>query len=56
MKKKAKKLVLAKETVRSMGAVVGGTNETYTCGNTCSVCPASRQIACFNSQQASCTC
>lgn len=63
MKKKTKKLVLAKETVRSIGVATGGTNETYTCGctytcgNTCGgVCTASRMIACFNTQQASCTC
>lgn len=62
MKKKTKKLALAKETVRNLGVAVSGGSATatdactYTCGNSCgSVCPGSRMIACFNTQQATCT-
>jgi len=60
-KKNMKKLVLAKETLRSIDRAMGGgfTDDTCTntCGNTCGTCSgASRLIACFNTQQTSCTC
>jgi len=60
-KKKMKKLVLAKETLRSIDLAVGrGLTDgtcTNTCGNTCGTCTGgSRYIACFNTQQTSCTC
>lgn len=68
MKKKTKKLVLAKETVRSLGetdlAVPRGANTTActgTCGVTCFnsdviTCGGSGNIACFATQQSSCPC
>jgi len=54
MKKQTKKLVLAKETVRTLAReefadlVHGGSTETTIC--------ASKAFACFHSQQFSCTC
>jgi len=61
MKKQGKKLVLAKETLRSLGetdlAIPQGAN-TGACTNTCGVIcgGGSGNIACFYSQQSSCTC
>jgi hypothetical protein len=58
MKKRIKKLVLTKETVKNLnpddqGRVNAGTdtatdNCTYTCGNSCPACAASKLYACFS--------
>jgi len=57
MKKQTKKLVLAKETLRSLepGGVVAAVLETVSCLPTCELCPtytcgsaATRYANCFN--------
>jgi hypothetical protein len=58
MKKRVKKLVLTKETVKTLnpddqGQVIGGSdtatdNCTYTCGPSCITCAASRLYRCFS--------
>ncbi len=66
MRKKTKKLVLAKETVRSLGKTDlavprGGTSAvcTASCGIMCETglkCGGSGNVNCFATQQGSCTC